>query len=94
MRAEGGIAMEMRNYVELVVERHTQTLMLRTGVCSCEKCKLDVMSIALNNLRPHYVVTEAGALYAKMKDFDHQHNVDVTAAVMNAIQKVSERPRH
>ena len=86
--------MVMRNYVELVVERHTQKLLLETGACSCKKCKMDIMSIALNSLKPHYIVTETGELYAKTKDFDQQYNVDVTAAVMSAIQKVSEKPRH
>jgi competence protein ComFB len=80
--------------MEYVVEESTSKLIKATGSCDCEKCRMDIMSIALNSLRPHYIVTETGALYAKMKDFDMQHNVDVTSIVMSAIQKVKERPQH
>jgi len=86
--------MELRNYMELVVEKSINELLPKSGACDCEKCRLDIMSLALNNLKSQYIVTETGALYAKLRDFDFQHNVDVTAAVVNAIQKVKDRPQH
>jgi competence protein ComFB len=86
--------MELRNYMEVVVEKCTNDLLPKSGACDCDKCRLDIMSIALNSLRPHYIVTDTGALYAKMKDFDMQHIVDVTSIVMSAIQKVKEKPQH
>jgi competence protein ComFB len=86
--------MELKNYMEIVVENCVNKLLPISGACDCDKCRLDIMSIALNALRPHYVVTETGALYAKMKDFDLQHIIDVTSIVMSAMQKVKESPQH
>lgn len=63
-------------------------------LCKCEKCIDDIAAIALNDLKPNYVVTEKGYLYSKANNMDYQFNTDVTTAVIKAIEIVKNNPRH
>ena len=62
--------------------------------CICEKCRLDIAAIALNNLTPQYTVTESGYLYAKAENLTSQFNVSVVAAITKAINIVASNPKH
>lgn len=64
------------------------------GVCSCERCKLDVIALALNSLPPKYVVTEIGNAVTNVALDSVQGKANVTMAVCNAIEIVNGRPRH
>lgn len=63
-------------------------------VCKCEKCKMDIAAIALNNLKPDYVVSEKGEVYKKVNNMNYQFSSDVVAAVTRAIDIVSKNPKH
>ncbi len=63
-------------------------------MCKCEKCKLDIVAISLNNLKPHYVVSEKGEVYSKVNNMNYQFNTDIVAAVTKAIELVKNSPRH
>jgi competence protein ComFB len=52
------------------------------------------MAIMLNNLKPMYVVTDKGALFAQMDDFDPQHKIDFMTIMSQAVKIVSNGPRH
>ncbi len=48
---------ELHNLIEDEVIRITNELLKdREDICTCDKCKLDIAAIALNNLKPKYVV--------------------------------------
>jgi competence protein ComFB len=55
---------------------------------------MDVMAIMLNNLKPKYVVTDTGALYAQLDDFDPQYKIDFMTVLSQAVKIVSNSPRH
>jgi len=55
---------------------------------------MDVMAIMLNNLKPKYVVTDTGALYAQLDDFDPQIKIDFMTIFSQAVNIVSNGPRH
>jgi competence protein ComFB len=63
-------------------------------ICTCEKCMLDMKAIALNKLKPHYVVTNKGELYSKVDEMNSQFETDVMKALIDAIDIVSKNPRH
>ena len=65
-----------------------------SDVCQCDSCRLDIMAIMLNNMKSHYVVTDKGALYAQMADFDPQTKVDMMSNMALAIQLVNRNPKH
>ncbi|SKC72177.1 late competence development ComFB family protein [Maledivibacter halophilus] len=87
--------MLLKNYMEIAVD-HVLPNLLRAfdDVCTCKKCKLDMKAIALNNLKPHYVVTEKGELYSKVEEMSGQFETDVMKALIDAIDIVSKNPRH
>ena len=62
--------------------------------CHCDKCKLDMAAIALNNLPPMYVVTNEGMLYGKVKNMTQQFNADVILQVTKAMDIVWKNPHH
>ncbi|HZK18478.1 MAG TPA: late competence development ComFB family protein [Clostridia bacterium] len=84
----------IRNYMEDVVSATTDIILKQMDVCKCEKCRADIIAIALNNLPPKYVVTEMGQLYAKVKELEQQFAVDVQSAVVKAALIVKDNPKH
>ena len=85
---------QLRNYTEEAVRVYIDRVYSEMEVCQCEICRLDVMALMLNALEPNYVVTDQGALYAQMSDFDPQYKADLVTAMGAAITKVTNRPRH
>ena len=85
---------QLRNYTEEAVKLCIDKWFPDADVCQCESCKLDVMAIMLNSMESQYVVTDQGALYAQMSDFDPQYKADLLTSMGMAVQTVKSRPRH
>ncbi|MCH5263565.1 MAG: late competence development ComFB family protein [Lachnospiraceae bacterium] len=85
----------LKNVMEEAVEYQlNKVLSTMPGVCSCEKCRLDMASFALNRLHPQYVRTDTGALFQKLNNSSQQAEVEVLTAVMSAIDIISQHPKH
>jgi len=85
----------LKNYMEVAVEHVLPNLLKAFGkICTCDKCIMDIKAIALNNLKPHYVVTDKGELYSKVNEMEVQFQTDVMKALIDAIAIVSQNPRH
>ena len=85
----------IKNYMEIVVdEMLPEVLDERELACNCEYCVEDIKAIALNNLKPMYVVTKKGILYTKLNEFSIQFRADVTKELVTAIEMVKNKPRH
>ena len=85
---------KLHNAMEDVVKNVVDQRIEKEDICGCENCRLDIMAIMLNRLPTHYAVTDAGALYGKVKAIDFQPNVDIMIAMTEAIELVKQRPRH
>ena len=85
---------QLRNYTEDAVKLYVERWYGEADVCQCDSCRLDVMAIMLNNMEQHYVVTDQGALYAQMSDFDPQFKADMMTNMSLAMQIVKSRPKH
>ncbi len=66
----------------------------RDDICKCDKCKLDIIAIVLNNLPPKYVVTEKGELYSRVDEMEVQFGADIIKEIVKAIDIVLKSPRH
>ena len=84
----------LRNYTEEAVKLYVERWYKEADVCQCESCRLDTTAIMLNNLTPKYVVTDKGALYAQLDDFDPQNKINFMTIMTKAIQTVKGKPRH
>lgn len=79
---------------ELVWDALDEFLRDRPEICACEKCRLDIAALALNELPPRYVVTERGKVFAKVAQLECQFETDILLAVLRAVEKVGRNPRH
>ena len=64
------------------------------GVCQCKRCKDDVTALALNNLRPRYIVIAASGLSPLLDMYGNRYNGEITVQLLHACQRVLEFPRH
>lgn len=89
------MAFKLENYMEVAVE-HILPHMLKAfpDFCQCEHCLLDVKAMALNQLKPHYIVTETGEMYSKLDEMRTQFEADVMKSLVEAIIIVRQNPRH
>jgi len=86
--------MELKNCMEDAVERCVDSVMKEFDMCRCQKCRYDVMAIALNNLTPQYTVTEAGVLYNKVKSMEASFDTKIVAEITKAAKIVMKGARH
>ena len=86
--------LRLRNYTEEAVTQYMNRWYKEADACQCEVCRLDVMALMMNNLKPKYVVTDKGALYAQLDEFDPQNKIDFMTAMTLAVKIVKDSPRH
>ena len=86
--------LEIKNYMVECVDAMVDEIMQSNDMCCCERCRMDVMAIALNNLPPKYIVTKSGERYLKMASLQAQFNVDIITEITKAVQIVKGNQRH
>jgi competence protein ComFB len=85
---------KLKNSMEDVVAYKADEVVKLMNICQCEKCRLDIIAIALNNLPSKYVVTDKGELYTKVRELETQFSVDVETEIVKAAISVNKSPRH
>lgn len=84
-----------KNYMEDAVEMMLNRVAPQyRDICMCDRCRTDMMMIALNNLPPRYVSTHKGAVLQRAKGMELQYEVEVLTEVMRAVQIVGGQPHH
>ncbi len=86
--------MDLKNSMEEFVERYIDGVMKELDMCTCQKCKFDVMAIALNNLPPLYTVTRSGALFNKVKSMESQSEARIISEITKAAKIVMKDAKH
>lgn len=87
--------MKIYNYMEQIVWHYLNELLQQQHeICHCDRCRLDMAAIALNHLPRRYTVNHRGEVYSKLNSLDQQCQVDVLAALTQAMHVVTARPHH
>lgn len=87
--------MKLQNYMEDAAREAIEDVLKKDGsVCGCERCKLDMIALVLNQLPSKYVVQDRGLAFAKIDELRAQFKVDLTVAAMKSKEKVGKAPRH
>ena len=86
-----GLKNVMEDAVEYQLNRILPTM---PNICSCNQCRLDMASFALNRLSPQYVRTDTGALFQKLNNSSQQAEVEVLTTVISAVNIISQHPNH
>lgn len=87
---------KLHNYVEDLVWQHLdEEIKLWKDICTCDRCKKDIATYALNNIKPRYYDTQQGFAHtihdARTGD---QLVADVVLGLTAAIRVVAKNPRH
>ena len=84
----------LKNMMETIVEQRMDELLPQLNCCQCEICRMDIKAIVLNKLPSKYVVTTTGEIMSRLDSYARQNTADLTAAIMQAAEIVTENPRH
>lgn len=79
------------NAMESAVLAKLDTVLARCQCCRCDRCKKDIVALALNKLPPKYMVLSEGQ---SAPDIDPQTNARIITAMIQAVIKVRQFPRH
>ena len=85
---------EVINYMEIWVKEYMDVLIERAHGCNCEKCKRDIFTLSMNNLKPYYVATTIGNIMARLESTKQQVETDIIVQITKAINKINENPNH
>lgn len=81
----------MEEVMHDVLHQYKKELQL---TCDCERCHDDIMAIALNQVKPHYIVNEQHKPYIRAGHVtDRQGVTNILSTVVKAARIVSESPR-
>ena len=95
MNDEGEKQFSLYNFTEeLVAKELEKALKEREDVCKCLQCRNDMASYALNQLKPKYITSRKGDVFARLGEMETQMRADVLIIVEQGIQKVKDNPRH
>lgn len=87
--------MKTENYMEFVVDEALDWLWAsKDDICKCERCRLDIMTWALNNLPPKYIVSKHGRIHTKIEETKIQFQADIVRELLKAIKVVAAKPHH
>lgn len=84
----------LHNFMEDMLREKLPHTMQVLRSCQCERCQLDILSIALNALPTAYAVTTKDDGAERVKNLRREYEVKVTATLIKAIQQVKNSPRH
>ena len=79
------------NAMETVVLEKLESVLAKFKCCKCDRCKKDIVALALNKLSPKYMVLLDGQ---PTPDIDPQTNAEVVTAMIQAVLAVRAHPRH
>lgn len=87
--------MRLHNIMEeKVIDVINHLMSEKEDFCTCERCKLDAIALALNEIQPKYVVTNKGELFGRIDLMTSQYDADIVKEVTKAIEVVKKSPRH
>lgn len=79
------------NAMESAVLEKLDSVLARFKCCKCDRCKKDIVALALNKLPAKYRVLMEGQ---PAPDLDPQTNAQVLSAMIQAVLAVRAHPRH
>lgn len=81
------------NITERMVMNRLELALKKMNCCRCDRCKKDIVALALNALKPHYAVGQNKDMEAVIAEED-KNGLEVTSAILKAILKIRKAPRH
>lgn len=81
------------NITERLVINRLEVALKKMNCCRCDRCKKDIIALAMNSLQTHYVVGTKDEI-DKIAIKDEILGLEITSAILKAILNVRKNPRH
>ena len=79
---------------ELVRDTYEQLAATHREFCTCAQCRDDVLTLAMNQARPRYVVGDPlGAAVTRVALSQDSARAEIAVIVFDAMRKVAAKPR-
>ncbi len=82
------------NIMQQLVEEKVDKYMEMFGLCTCPRCRVDVVALTLTSLPAKYVVVRENEATPMLTVYEGRYNTAVIAQIMWACKKVLDNPRH
>jgi hypothetical protein len=92
-KREGKNDVILYNVMEKLVLNKLDATLKKMNCCRCDRCKEDIVAIALNNLKPMYIVAHKDNINQKIHELG-EIGSEVTTEVIKAVLTVRKNPRH
>jgi len=80
----------VKNYLDKVLSTDPNY----AQICTCQQCLDDIMAKSLNNIKPYYITSKKGEIFATYSSLETQHSAEVITSVINALEFVSKNKNH
>ena len=85
----------LKNMMEDNVARTLDKLLpTMPHICSCNDCRLDMATYALNRLHPKYGRTSTGAILHRFDTSSAQAEAEILTVVLSSIELIGSHPHH
>ncbi|MBS6560735.1 MAG: late competence development ComFB family protein [Clostridiales bacterium] len=91
---ENGESYYYVNVMEAIVRKKAEEYMNTLGMCTCNRCFVDTIAVALTNLPAKYVVVQDNSTSPLLNYYSDKLEGEVTIEVMKACMLVKEHPHH
>lgn len=82
------------NVMEEILNKELDKCIGSLGVCRCRQCRKDVLTLALNRLKPRYVSSEKGRLLSIIDQMSYDYVPEMLRALTESAEIVKKNPRH
>ncbi|MFV0343624.1 MAG: late competence development ComFB family protein [Anaerocolumna sp.] len=82
------------NVMEKLVIEKLDELWNSLDTCKCDRCRNDIIALALNQVGSKYVVSKEGELYSKASTLTQDNEVAIIKAIALASRTVKDKPNH
>lgn len=86
--------LHVMNTMEIWVEKCMMEVVEKSDVCTCDKCLKDIYALALNNLKPNYIVSTKGI---NSEEVDSKFEIvkdSIIDQIRIAIDRIKNNPKH
>lgn len=82
------------NVMEYLVEEMADKYIKLFGLCTCPRCRKDVIALTLNELHPQYIVMPRYEFNIRSDMYSNRYTSEITAQLLRACRVVTDNPRH
>lgn len=82
------------NVMEYIVKDLVIDYMKKFGMCTCERCVVDTMALALTYCPAKYIVVDSHSVSPLLNYYSNKYLGDVTVELTKACIKIKDNPRH